>query len=274
VNVGVFECEDEVLFVLLEYESDVEKTALHQPAFLYDVLHLKQTADRVTFFYFTGGGGEGEVVLEGVEEQGALFEAVGGGGDPENHSLSYIRYSQLPHFCFAREKCLYFLIIADISRKFPFLIRDIETGIIFQQQLDRPRILVAYGQMQCGAVFGELVEVEVGLLEEEGDDIGGVVEDGELERSVVVDGEQGGVGAFDQQEGDHICLAGVDCPVQCVPAAVSQLLQQVPAFQRHQLVQLRLVLYRRLFPHDLRYLLQTARPHAVQHPSQTLLQVV
>ena len=112
--------------------------------------------------------------------------------------------------------------------------------------------------MQGRSSFGGLVDVDLLLVDEQLHYFWRVMLDCELERRVAIDGEDGGVGAFDDEEGDDVRVVEVDGPMKRIPSAVARLVQQVLQLLPHHPVDVILVL---------------AVGQAVQHP-RYLLQVL
>jgi hypothetical protein len=134
-------------------------------------------------------------------------------------------------------------------------------------------ILVENCKMQGCPPLGDLINVDGLLLEEEGEDFRQVVLDCQLERRVVVDGEDSGIGSFDDEKGDDIVITEVDCPMERIPPTISSFIEQILEFLAIQSIQVILVLVLGQFVYNSCHGLQASISDCLQHAAETFLKV-
>lgn len=68
----------------------IMKTALHQPALLFNLLHISYILEVNFILQFSFETTEGEIALERIHQKETLFQAAGGGTNSKNRSLDNV----------------------------------------------------------------------------------------------------------------------------------------------------------------------------------------
>jgi hypothetical protein len=127
--------------------------------------------------------------------------------------------------------------------------------------------------MQGRSPLGDLIHVDGLLLEEKGEDLRQVVLNCQLESRVAVDGEDSGIGSFDDEKGDDIRTTEVDCPMKRVPTTISSFIEQILELLTRESIQVIFVVAEGQLVYNSRHGLQTCIPDCFEHAAEAFLKV-